>query len=293
MRIYKKFNKKNKYTLANKDCKAFLQKMPSEIIDLTITSPPYYMGKDFDKSTKIEDFIDFHKEILTEVIRVTKDGGSICWQVGYHVKNGTIIPLDFLIYEIMSNCKEVFLKNRIIWTFGHGLHGTKRFSGRHETILWYAKGREYYFDLESVRIPQKYPGKTFYKGAKKGLYSGNPNGKNPADVWEIPNVKANHIEKTMHPCQFPVALVQRLIRALSPKGGRIFDPFIGSGTTGVAAILESRNFVGCENNLKYYDLANERCKSALRAELRYRPLEKPILKPNPRMSVAVKPPNFK
>lgn len=113
----------------------------------------------------------------------------------YLVVNANVIPLDFLVYEIFTSKNDNFkhpliLRNRIIWTFGHGLNSTQRFSGRHETILWFTKGHDYEFNLDSVRIPQKYPGKRFYKGEHKGELSGNPLGKNPSDVWDIPNVKA-------------------------------------------------------------------------------------------------------
>ena len=250
------------------------------------------MGKNYDKSTKVEDFITFHETILNEIFRVTKDGGSICWQVGYHVKNGVVVPLDFLVYNIFNQIKDLFLRNRIIWTYGHGLHSQKRFSGRHESIMWFTKGKNYYFDLDSMRVPQKYPGKKHYKGSKKGKFSGNPQGKNPSDVWDIPNVKANHIEKTDHPCQFPIALVQRLIRGLTPKSGRVLDPFIGSGSTGVAAIIEGRKFVGCENDSDYYTIAKDRCLKAIGNEIKYRPINKPVLNPNSNMSVAIKPAYF-
>src|SRR5690606_1970695 len=123
-----------------------------------------------------------------------------------HVQQGAVIPLDFLVHQEVAKNDTMRLRNRVIWTFNHGLHATKRFSGRHETILWYTKGPGAHFDLDSVRVPQLYPGKLHYKGPNKGKLSGNPLGKNPGDVLAIPNVKGRHVEKTEHPCQFPVAL---------------------------------------------------------------------------------------
>ena len=142
------------------------------------------------------------------------------------------------------------------------MNSSKRFSGRHEIILWFTKGNNQVFNLDSIRIPQKYPGKRAYKGVNKGNFSGNPLGKNPSDVWDIPNVKANHIEKTSHPCQFPVALPQRLIKALTNVDGIVLDPFMGSGTTGVASIIEKRRFIGAEIKNDYFDIAKSRINEA-------------------------------
>jgi adenine-specific DNA-methyltransferase len=100
--------------------------------------------------------------------------------------------------------------------------------------------------LDPIRIPQKYPNKKYFKGDKRGRLSGNPLGKNPSDVWEIPNVKSNHVEKTEHPCQFPVALVERLVLSMTKEGDLVFDPFIGVGTTVVAALLHNRKSAGAD-----------------------------------------------
>lgn len=187
---------------------------------------------------------------------------------------------------------KMILRNRIVWTFGHGLNTTKRFCGRYETILWFTKGDDYCFNLDQVRVPQKYPGKKYYRGEKKGQFSGNPNGKNPSDVWEIPNVKANHIEKTEHPCQFPIAIPQRLIKALTNAGGLVLDPFAGTCTTGAAAILEDRRFVGAEKDEKYYGIGMQRLLAAESGSLRYRE-DKPVYSPDPRTAVAKRPDHFK
>ena len=149
-------------------------------------------------------------------------------------------------------------RNRIVWTFGHGLHCKKRFSGRYETVLWFSKGEDYTFNLDDVRVPQKYPAKKHYKGAKKGQLSGNPLGKNPEDVWDIPNIKNNHPEKTAHPCQFPELLAERLIKALSPVGGVVLDCFMGSGSTGVPSLKNNRNFIGIEKDENYFEIARKR-----------------------------------
>lgn len=266
--------------LFNGDSARVLENFEDSSIDLTLTSPPYCIGKAYDKHTTIDGFREINQPIIEKIYNKTKNGGSICWQVGYHVNNGEIIPLDFITYDIFKSIDpNIKLRNRIMWTFGHGANCTKRFSGRHETILWFTKGDEYFFDLDAIRIKQKYPGKKYYKGQKKGEYSCNPLGKNPGDVWEIPNVKANHVEKTSHPCQFPIALAQRIIRALCPQQGVVLDPFMGSGSTGAAAMIEKRAFTGIELDKNYYNIAKERIYLAQNGELLYRDLNKPIFDP--------------
>lgn len=275
------------------DCIKLIEKLPSDSIDLIVTSPPYCMNKEYESSSDdLQTFIDAHKLLLPEIIRITKPGGNICWQVGFHVKNNTVAPLDFLIYDILKEHTELKLRNRIVWTFGHGLHCNNRFSGRYEVILWYTKGDNYFFDLDAVRVPQKYPGKRYSKGPRKGEYSGNPNGKNPSDIWEIPNVKSHHIEKTEHPCQFPVALVQRLVKAMVPKNGLVFDPFSGVSSTGVAAIQEGKRFIGAEIEKDYVNIAKERLSEALKGNIKIRPLNQEICIPNPKNKVAIKPAHF-
>lgn len=291
MKIYKQYGQKKDIVLYNGDCLKLLRKIPDESVDIIITSPPYCMKKAYENPTDdINTFEEVHKTIFPEIYRILKPGGSICWQVGYHVNDTQTFPLDYIVYEIFTQNNDklklpLILRNRIIWTFGHGLNSTKRFSGRHETILWFTKGSNYEFDLDSVRVPQKYPGKRAYKGPNKGKISGNPLGKNPSDIWDIPNVKAQHIEKTEHPCQFPVALPQRLIKALSKEGDTVLDPFMGSGTTGVAAILEKRKFIGAEIMGDYYDISIKRVKEAIDGTAKVRD-DAPAMEPDINSSVA-------
>jgi adenine-specific DNA-methyltransferase len=250
------------------------------------------MGKEYERSLKIEDFVAAHEALAPLLVRALRRGGSLCWQVGHHVQQGIVTPLDAIVYPIFAKQKGLYLRNRIVWAFGHGVHASKRFSGRHETILWFTKGRKYCFNLDAVRVPQKYPGKRHYKGLKKGEFSGNPKGKNPSDVWEIPNVKSRHIEKTKHPCQFPVALVQRLVRSLTRSGAKVVDPFMGSGTVALAAALEGRSFIGCDIQRSYVTIARKRVKDARDGKPKYRPLERPIYVPSSTDSVAIRPKHF-
>lgn len=258
------------------DVEEFLDSLPEEpIFDLVVTSPPYNIGKEYEKKVELEKYIAWQERIINKIYIRLKDTGSICWQVGNYVDNGAIIPLDFEFAPIFKRL-QMQLRNRIIWHFGHGLHSKKRFSGRYEVVLWYTKSDNYTFNLDPVRIPSKYPGKKHFKGPHKGELSGNPLGKNPEDVWEIPNVKSNHIEKTSHPCQFPVGLIERLVLSMTKEGELVFDPFAGASSTGVAAIIHDRKFWGCELVDEYIDISQKRLQESLDGTVRYRPFDQPI-----------------
>jgi adenine-specific DNA-methyltransferase len=268
-----------------------LRTLETGSISLIVSSPPYCMGKEYDRFHSASDFLRQHEELFPLMTRLLKPGGSICWQVGHHVRDGRVIPLDALVYAVADKIPDLVLRNRIVWTFNHGVHCQNRFSGRHETILWYTKGGDYMFNLDAVRVPQRYPGKRHYKGPLKGEWSGNPHGKNPGDVWDIPNVKARHVEKVDHPCQFPSALVRRLVRALTNPNDVILDPFLGSGTSCVAALMEGRNFVGSEIEDKYIRATAKRLDDLAAGRIRLRP-DAPVRTPRSTESVAIRPVHF-
>lgn len=264
------------FSIWNCDVERFLAAMPMEpIFDLIVTSPPYNIGKVYETRNALEKYLEWQERIIDQLIPRLKDTGSLCWQVGNFVDNGQITPLDIEFSPIFKKHK-LQLRNRIIWHFGHGLHNKRRFSGRYETVMWYTKTDDYIFNLDDVRVPSKYPGKKHYKGEKVGKPSGNPLGKNPEDVWSIPNVKNNHIEKTTHPCQFPVGLIERLILSTTNAGALVFDPFAGVASSGVAAAIHGRRFVGCELSTSYAKTGLTRIQDALDGNVRYRPHDKPI-----------------
>ena len=242
------------------DCLELMRGLQSNSIDMVITSPPYNIGKEYETRKSIEQYISWQRDIIFEAARLVKNGGSMCWQVGNYIHKGAVYPIDCLLFNIFIEAG-LTPRNRIVWTFGHGLHCKNRYSGRHETVLWFTKG-DYEFNLDPVRVPQKYPAKKHYKGPKAGMLSGNPLGKNPGDVWDIPNVKHNHPEKTEHPCQFPLALVERLALSMTDDGMTILDPFMGSGTTGAACVNTGRNFIGIEMDAGYFEIAKKRIEAA-------------------------------
>ena len=258
------------------DVEKLLDALPQQpLFDLVVTSPPYNIGKEYETQKPLTDYVAWQRRIIEKIYPRLKDNGSICWQVGNYVENGSITPLDIELAPIFKDLN-LHLRNRIIWHFGHGLHNKNRFSGRYEVVMWYTKTDTYTFNLDDVRIPAKYPSKRSYRGENKGKLSGNPKGKNPEDVWEIPNVKGNHIEKTNHPCQFPVGLIERLVLALTNEGDLVFDPFSGVASAGVAALLHKRKFWGCEIIPEYMNQGKERLEQTVAGSIKYRPYDKPI-----------------
>ncbi len=295
--IEKHFSSKGQIVLHHGDVNDFLVTIPDKSISLIVTSPPYNLGKDYEHRVAIESYLAAQADTISQLLRILKDDGSICWQVGNFVDDGEVYPLDIFYYSIFKKLG-MSLRNRIIWHFRHGLHNTKRFSGRYETILWFTKTDNYTFNLDPVRVPSKYPGKRHYKGPNIGKPSGNPKGKNPSDVWEIlldeweeafwdiPNVKSNHPEKTIHPCQFPVELVERCVLALTNEGDWVFDPYAGVGSSLVAAIKHGRKAMGSEKEAEYIDLARQRIGDYFTGRLKLRPMGKPVHEPTGREKVA-------
>ena len=297
LKIGSDFSFERDVTLFNGDCLALLRQIPDKSARLVITSPPYNLGKLYERKQQLAEYLKLQGSVIAECVRITRPGGSICWQVGNHVNgHGQIVPLDILLHPIFNKYEltaKVRLRNRIIWHFEHGLHCRQRLSGRYETILWYTKGDRYIFNLNAVRVPQKYPGKRAYRGRKRGEYSGNPLGKNPGDVWIFPNVKGNHVEKTVHPCQFPVELPTRLILALTKPGELVVYPFLGVGSTAVAAVLNGRRVAGSDSVKEYIEIARQRVRDAAVGKLRYREVRRPVYIPRPNTPLTTAPPHFK
>ena len=276
--IADKFGKSERIVIHLGNCLDLLAKLPNGVIKLVVTSPPYNIGKEYEKRLDLDTYIAQQEKIIEECYRVLAPTGSICWQVGNYVAGSSIVPLDTILYPVFTKLG-LKMRNRIIWHFEHGLHCSKRFSGRYETIVWFTKTEDYTFNLDAVRVPQKYPGKKHFKGPKAGQYSSNPLGKNPSDLWIIPNVKSNHVEKTDHPCQFPVELVERLVLSLTNQDDWVFDPFLGTGTSIIAAIMHHRKGIGAEIVPKYVSLAKRRIHMSMDGTLRTRPMDRPVYDP--------------
>jgi len=284
-----------------------LKKVPDGSIDLVLSSPPYNLGKvyEIEQIMTLQEYTQWLEPVVDTLCKKLKETGSICWQVGNYVHKGQVVPLDVVFYSMFAE-RGMKLRNRIIWRYNFGLNATKRLSGRYETLLWFTKSDNYTFNLDSIRVPQLYPGKkhSSRKGAAMaGKPSGNPRGKNPSDfwtfsamehffdepVWDIPNVKANHVEQTIHPCQFPHELAERCILAFTSKGDMVLDPFVGAGTTAVASLKLDRRCTGIDKSKEYIDICRDRVNSLSRGEIKLRKSGQKIKQPSLRESVARRP----
>jgi adenine-specific DNA-methyltransferase len=266
----------NGLRLIQSDVSEGLDLIDDQSVKLIITSPPYNLRKIYerDKAMSLDEYVEWLSPVVISLCKKLEDDGSLCWQVGNYVRDGEVFPLDYYFYDLFLR-QGLKLRNRIIWRFNFGLHANKRLSGRYETLLWFTKSDQYLFNLDPIRVPQLYPGKrhSTKKGIEKaGKPSGNPLGKNPSDfwtfsakdcfmenpIWELPNVKANHPEQTIHPCQFPHELAERCVLAFTNPGDTVLDPFVGAGTSAVAAIKAGRRVIAIDRSSEYIDLTRNR-----------------------------------
>ena len=268
-----------KATLSCCDNVEFMRQLPDRHFKLIVTSPPYNLGKVYEKNrSSLAIDLAMQKRVIAECVRLLDDQGSICCQVGNYVENGAIVPLDTLLYPLFVG-HGLKLRNRVVWHFGHGLHCTKRLSGRYETINWWTKTDDYIWNLDPIRVSSKYPNKRYLKRSDVGKLSCNPKGENPSDFWMFPNVKSNHPEKTIHPCQFPVELVERLVLSMTNESDAVFDPYMGVGSSIIAAIKHGRIGYGCDTVKEYASIARQRVEELNKGSLRLRPMGKPIYDP--------------
>ena len=246
-------------TIIHGDTLQTLKKIPSNKINLIITSPSYMLGKEYDREKSLEEYKKYHSDVIKECHRVLTKDGALYWNVAQTPWNGEILPLGAIFYDILKK-ENFYLKNWIIWHFEGGLNAKKRLSGRYENILWVVKDKEnFVFNLDDIRIPAKWH-------MDKRC---NPKGKNPTDfwtdvdyVWDINRVVNVSKEKTSHPTQFPEKMIKRIIKASSNKDDIVMDVFAGSGTVMKVAQDEGRKWIGIDKELKYCKIAQKRVMSS-------------------------------
>lgn len=229
---------------------------------LTVTSPPYNIGKEYEDRRPLEDYLTWTEEWIREVHRLTEPAGALALNLGYVELPGRAkaIPLPYLVWQSVP----FYLVQEIIWNYGAGVASRRKLSPRNEKWLWYVKSQDQYtFNLDDIRDPNvKYP-----RQFKNGKLKVNPLGKNPTDVWTFPKVTSgknrSSKERTPHPAQFPEAVVERFIKGMSNVDDIIFDPFLGSGTTAAVALSAGRQVVGFEIDPSYCALAARRIELTL------------------------------
>ena len=247
----------------NIECLQALRKLPDELVWLTVTSPPYNIGKAYEDPMSLEEYLDWCEMWIAEIYRMTQPNGAFWLNLGYFSipNHAKAIPIPYLLWNRIP----FYLIQEIVWNYGAGVAGKRFFSPRNEKFLWYVKNQNNYtFNLDEIRDPNvKYP---YQK--KNGKIKVNPNGKNPTDVWQFPKVTSGKDraskERTSHPAQFPVAVIERIVKASSNPGELILDPFMGSGTTAEVALSLDRPVIGFEIRADYCQIAAERLNTFLK-----------------------------
>ncbi len=248
--------------LYNRDCLTSMQALPQGSIDLTVTSPPYNIGKEYESTLALNDYLYWSQQWIEAVHKLTGQKGAFWLNLGYVPVSGRAraIPLPYLLWDRIP----FFLMQEIVWHYGAGVASRLAFSPRNEKFMWYVKTQDSYtFNLDDVRDPDvKYPNQK-----KNGKLKCNPLGKNPTDVWIFPKVTSgtnrSSKERTDHPAQFPISVIERIIRVASNPDDIVLDPFMGSGTTALVGSKLGRRVIGFELSRRYLDIAAHRIDSYL------------------------------
>ena len=249
------------FLLYNGDCTELMSKLPPNLINTTITSPPYNIGKEYEKIMTVDDYINWCSSWIEQIYNLTKKDGALLLNLGYlEVKDkGRNVPIPYLLWDKTP----FYLIQEIIWNYGAGVSCRKILSPRNEKILWYVKDENNYtFNLDPIRDPNvKYPNQK-----KNGKLRCNPLGKNPSDVWQIAKAtsgsKRSSKERTKHPAQFPNELIDKFVQGFSNPNDIILDPFIGSGTTAEMSLKYGRKCVGFEIREDYCEITVDRIQNS-------------------------------
>lgn len=232
----------NKISIVNGDCLSLLKTIDTNSVDLVIADPPYNLGKDYgnDSDSKdFQDYLNFSRAWLDQAYRILKPSGSMYVFMG--------VRFISYIYSMLERDLGMYFNSWITWHYTQGMGKTKGFSPRHDDILFFSKGKKFKFNLDNVRVPQK-----FYRQRN------NMRGANPGDVWEFSHVHYCQDNRFEHPTQKPEGLIERMVLASSDEGDLIVDPFSGSGTTLRVCQQLGRDAVGFELNPDYVEMTNHR-----------------------------------
>jgi DNA modification methylase len=246
----------------------FLDGIPDASVQLIVTSIPYNVGKRYGDAVGADAmrhlyYAGWLRQIVSELARIVKNGGTVFLESGATKDDdGSMVPIDVMLFEDLRRAGLTY-RNRIIWPSSHGLTPKNRLAERYETVLVFSKG-EQTWNPNAARTPQLQPGKRGYKPGREsfGELTGHPLGAAGTDVWwDVRHLKANDPELSAHPAAFPIALAKKAILTYSRPGDIVVDPFVGSGSTQIAAVETGRNFIGAD--LFYADLRRERLAEAM------------------------------
>lgn len=250
------------FVLYNMDCIEGMSRINEEVIDLTVTSPPYNIGKEYEEVKPLDKYLSWTEKWVDKVYSITKPAGAFLFNLGYLKVpgKGRNVPLPYMLWDKT----DFYLIQEIVWNYGAGVSCRKILSPRNEKYLWYVKdSKKYTFNLDDIRDPNvKYPNQK-----KNGKLRCNSIGKNPSDVWRIAKVTSGKNraskERRNHPAQFPADVIERVIKGFSNPGDIVLDPFMGSGTVAEVALKYNRKCIGFEINSDYCEIIKDRVKNVL------------------------------
>jgi len=264
-KIGKPYYENENCIIYNMDCLEGMKILKDDVVNLTFTSPPYNIGKEYESIMDNDEYIFWCKEWTAEVHRLTKSNGSFLFNLGYFQVEGKgkEVPIVYMLWDKTP----FYLLQEIVWNYEAGVACKKVLSPRNEKLLWFVKDEnDYVFNLDDIRDKNvKYPNQK-----KNGRLRCNTLGKNPSNVWQIAKVTSGKNrsakERMDHPAQTPIDLLNRIILGFSNRDELVLDPFMGSGSTAEAALLNGRKVLGFEINKNYCDLIAERVDSLIQSE---------------------------
>ena len=224
------------------DALSELPKLESGKFDLIIADPPYNLGKNYGNNQDtqaFDDYLSFSQCWLKAARRLLKPNGTIYVFMGFRFIS--------YIYDILWRELEMNFNGWIVWHYTQGMGRKRGFSPRHDDILMFTKSKEFIFNLDDIRVPQKY-----YRERN------NMRGANPGDVWEFSHIHYCNENRQDHPTQKPEGLIERMVLASSNEGACVLDPFFGSGTTLRVCQQLNRFGTGIEINPVYVQTTRDR-----------------------------------
>lgn len=265
-KLHEKHSSEINYVIPNKtyhyifteDAIKFLKNLPDNSIQLVLIDPPYNI--DLSYWDTFDDYLAWAKQWIDEIERILKPSGNVAIFGGFQfqdLKKGDLLEV---MHYLRHNTNLLFV-NLIIWYYKNGMSAHRFFANRHEEIIWFAKTKKYFFDLDAVRIPFDEETKKIYRRDKRLNPESIEKGKNPTNVWEIGRLNGNSVERVGHPTQKPLEIIRRLVKGLSYPGSTVLDFFAGSGTTGRICIEENRNSILVDNDKISLEYFSKHCKN--------------------------------